>query len=123
VKDLPRYFKLARSVSLHSEHKYRLGAVLVIGGAVVSVGFNKCKYNAEYSYPDRNSIHAEAQCIKTSGKYDLRGSIMFIYREDKFGNVSNAHPCEYCMELLRSEGIKKIWFTTDEFPNFGVERV
>lgn len=120
---LPSFFRLAKNVSKHSEHRYKIGAVLVNGGRVISVGFNKCKFNSVYSYPDRLSIHAEAQCIKTSGRESARGAILFVYREDRFGMPATSKPCDYCMSLLKEVGIKKVLYTTDEYPYFEVLKI
>ena len=116
----PSMFRLAKNVSKHSEHKYKLGAVIVTNGHPLSVGFNKAK-----SHPSapRFGLHAEVVAIRNSGRKDLRGSSIFVYRKRGDGKVGMARPCEHCMKELISFGIKWVFYSTTEWPYWNVEKV
>lgn len=123
MDEIPHLFKLAKNVSTHSDYKIKMGAVLVKKSHPISVGFNKIKYNRIFSHPEKMTIHAEMSAIQSSGKENIKGSSMFIYRENRKGNLAMARPCENCMEKLRQYGIKKIYYTTNEFPFWEMEKI
>lgn len=113
---LKRYFELARSVSMHSNYKIRMGAVLLYHGTPVSVGFNQVKTHPQ-NYSDAVSIHAEQSCIKTCGRKNIEGSTMFIYREHKKTHMPRmARPCSKCMALLRKMKVRRMYYSTNTFP-------
>ena len=56
-----------------------------------------------------HSAHAEARLCK---KIDL-GSTVYIARVLRTGATALAKPCPKCHALLRSKGVKKVFFTTE----------
>lgn len=123
MQNLPTLLKLARNVSKHSKFRVRVGAVLVDKGHPISVGFNKAKYNSEFSHITEQSIHAEMQALKTSGKEFINKSIMFVYRETKDGKTALSRPCEKCLKRLQEFGVKKIIYSVSEYPYFAIENI
>ena len=119
MNELPGLFRLAKNVSKHSTHKIKMGAVLVKHGRPLSVGFNKVKSHPIHTF----SIHAEIDCMASFDREELRSSSMFIYRESKCGTPAIARPCKRCLEYLRSFGVKRIFFTTNEYPYWNTERI
>lgn len=114
--DFPSLFRLAKNVSKLSQHpKHKLGAVLVVKGKPISVGHNQYKSHPEAKY---TGLHAEIQAIKTSGKDKIKGSSIFVYRENKNGRLALAKPCGDCMKKITDFGIKIIFFTISEYPYF-----
>jgi deoxycytidylate deaminase len=111
-------FNLARSVSRHSQHKIKVGAVISKSGHPVSVGWNKDKSKPGYDF----GIHAEISAIITSGRDYIDNSVIFVYREVG-GNPAMARPCERCIIELKKFGIKKMYYTTSDFPYFSLERL
>jgi len=119
------YFELARNVSKYSNHKYQIGCVL-INHKPLSVGFNKTKTHTKYANPEtsiRKAVHAEVIAILNSGKESIRNGTAYIYRETKDGNPALARPCKDCMERLENFGIKRIFYTTEEYPYYREERI
>jgi deoxycytidylate deaminase len=117
------------------EHK--VCAVIVRGGAILSVGFNQRKTNAfvEY-YTDKvrghgrgyyMSTHAEQNAILSiRKKVDLTGSTIYVARlrslASKYGKVGLSRPCNICQKVLLSYGIKKAYYTiTDN--EYGVMKI
>ena len=112
------FFQLARNVSFHSKHRVRVGAVIVKNGKPISVGFNKLKTHTMYkkvNHPKSayiRSLHAEMAAL-ISARTDLRGAVIYVYRERKDGSVGTAKPCPVCQMLLKEAGVREAWFTMD----------
>lgn len=119
----------ASKIALMSDYKnYRLGCVAAIKGKVLSVGWNSNKthplqkfYNAsrysnnnqKYS-PDK--LHAEIHCLASVRNLDVNFDDVIIYvsRVKKDGSHGMARPCSACMTFIKSLGIKRICYTTDD---------
>lgn len=54
----------------------------------------------------RKSTKKEADIRRKASKYSL-----YIYREDKAGNLVNAGPCARCAALINRSGIRKVYHT------------
>lgn len=117
------YFKAAKAMSELSEFKqYHIGAVAVCGHKIISSGsnsnktnpvqkrFNKHRFDAE----TRHTIHAELACLlPLLNRKDINFSdvSLYIYREHKSGDLALAKPCASCEALIRSLGIRNIYYT------------
>ena len=119
-----RFFNIAKEISYLSDFKRaRVGAVVVEKNRIISTGHNSNKtstiqgrYNLKrgisLSYPPR--VHAEiAALTPLLNKKDIDWShtSIFVYRELKDGSVTCAKPCEACMTLIKSLGIRKIFYS------------
>jgi deoxycytidylate deaminase len=106
-----KYFKLAKKLSYYStHHKFKLGCVITKKNQVVGVGFNELKTHPFSKHP-YNQLHAEINAILNSDKRELKGSDLYIYREQADGNLALSKPCQYCKLVLDSVGIKNIFYT------------
>jgi deoxycytidylate deaminase len=92
------------------------GSVIVKGGRVISTGVNK-----ERSHPrivssehikDHCSVHAEVDAIKKAKS--VSGATIYVARVNKRGAARDSRPCKRCFEAIKSNGIKKIIYTTSE---------
>lgn len=112
----------ASSYSYDEPLEYHLCAVIVRGGSVVSVGYNKRSTNSFVEhYGDRArgerdwclSTHAEMDAVlKARGKIDLQGCKIFVARKRKLdGACAMARPCEICQHILYNYGIRKAYYT------------
>jgi len=94
--------------------RHRLGAVVVKGGRILSTGYYEVRYTKELKKP---TLHAEQSAIlkllKRRKLHDLVGSTLYVYRRTPGGNLGNACPCGDCMDLIRSVGIRKVFYTED----------
>ena len=120
------YFKAAKAMSELSEFKqYHIGAVAVCGHKIISSGnnsnktnpvqkrFNKHRFDAE----TRHTIHAELACLlPLLNRKDINFSdvSLYIYREHKSGDLALARPCASCEALIRSLGIRSIYYTGNQ---------
>ena len=60
-------------------------------------------------------LHAETDLIsRLWGKYYIDDNLkMVIIRLNKRGELRCSKPCRYCNKIIRSLGIKKIWWSID----------
>jgi tRNA(Arg) A34 adenosine deaminase TadA len=122
IDGLSRFFlvaiEAARGTGLPDDLPAHLGAVIVRGGKVLSVGVNSRRQN-EYvffhgNHPD-GTVHAEIDAVfKVRRKIDLDGCKMYVARVTKNGDIALAKPCEMCRQVLSRYGIRRVYFTVDE---------
>lgn len=96
---------------------YRLAAIAVKGGSILSVGTNKYR-NDPMWLPELDrtgwSIHAEQDCLKG---IDGNGVTLYIVRLTPGGKTALALPCQECQKMTIERNVSKIVYTT----NTGVE--
>ena len=125
-----RYLRLAMQYATDNRYDhaadYHLAAIIIRGGSVISVGFNKVNTNAfveHYTDLARGrgrdfclSTHAEQDAIlKARGKVNLRGCKIFVARRKKIdGSPGMARPSPICENALQSYGIRKAYYTINE---------
>jgi len=116
-----RYFELARRMAKESTYgKLRHGAVLVKGGRVVSVGFNKGSYCAfgqrfrdQYKYGHATQ-HAEISAILGISAKTTQGASMYVARINNENKFRMSKPCCMCHEVMEFVGVRKVYYTTGE---------
>lgn len=124
------FFKAAQSMSYLSDHRCRIGCIIVDKHRIISSGYNsntKCHpVQAEIDTRHFNcyctgKIHAETRALIPflRNKQDLSRATVYTYRELKDGTLAMARPCPRCISLIKSLGISKIKYTTDK--GFAVE--
>lgn len=127
-----RFFDLARQASLKSNFvrvggsKVRIGAIIVNGNYTVSEGYNRQKTHTYQYYLNKSSgyiapvpnIHAEMDALIRSGKHDLTGAEIFVYREFLNGQLANCKPCRSCMIALKKAGVRHLYYTNESGYNY-----
>lgn len=94
---------LAIRAALKARHRnHRLGAILIKGGNIISVGWN-------ISFK-----HAEHMAIDRAWRSDIEGCTIMVVRVRKNGSLGMAKPCETCMARLIDAGIKKVIYSTND---------
>jgi tRNA(Arg) A34 adenosine deaminase TadA len=111
------------SVYLRSLHV----AILVKGGRILSVGFNKQKKNSfvdHYAHHPGCTTHAEVNAIlKVRKKIDLTGCKIYVARLKKIDRtLGNSKPCAMCHQIIKRYGISKIYYTVEK-NKFNIMRV
>lgn len=119
------YFNAAKSISKLSDHRCKIGCVVVKNHKIISSGHNsKTKFHAKQAIKDKKffndphalgPIHAEFDAINylINQRVDLTNAQIYVYRENHNGELSMCRPCPRCMALIKSCGIKKIKYTGD----------
>lgn len=96
-------------------YRHRLGAVIVKGNRVLSVGHNDIRYTKEFRNP---TLHAEEAAIlkllKAKRGAELVGSDIYVSRVRPSGLAGLSLPCLRCTNLIRASGISCIHYTTNE---------
>lgn len=109
-------FRIASKQAMKSPHtQHKLGAVIVKGNRILSTGYNEIRYSHIIRTP---TLHAEASAIlkllRENRMGDLAGSSIYVTRFTRGGRVGMALPCPHCMDLIRSVGITRVCYTTDD---------
>lgn len=96
--------------ALASEYRFRMAAMLVKSGRVLSVSTN---YNRRSSTtpPNRWSTHAEIRAIRSAS--DTKDATLYVARLSKSGDVALAKPCAWCMEHIITAKISRVVYTID----------
>lgn len=107
-------FRIAEKQAKKSKHKqHRLGAVIVKGGNILSTGYNEIRPSKTTGTP---TLHAEAAAVKKLlDRHDfksLAGSTMYVTRFTRGGSIGLARPCDACMDLIASVGIRCVVYST-----------
>ena len=122
MSNLIHWMERAAAVSMLSNHdRVRIGAVIVKGNYLIATGWNQkkshpmqAKYNVHRELECSNYIHAEIHSLVRSGREDVTGSTIYVYRENKSGEEANCKPCAACTRAIYDAGISRVYYTTEE---------
>lgn len=114
-----RHYRWLRAAYRHclrsSFGDYRMAALVVKGGSVINVGYNRMSPGAlkakEYAYINHNmhrGIHAELAAILNLSPDILKDSIIYVSGITKGGRLVKSKPCEACQRMLRRYGVKTV---------------
>lgn len=108
-----RWLDLAVKVAETSTYdRYRMGAVIVRGNRVLSLGTNRLQNSPHIAgHHPLCSQHAEEKALSLCG--NTRGATMYIGRLTPAGNIGLARPCERCTTQIETSGIKNVYWTGD----------
>lgn len=118
-----KFLKLAATLAQNYEYdsylEYKLCAILVRGGKILSIGYNNRgsapiqKRFAVTKYGE--STHAEVDAILNGRKLTrLEGSKVYVVRVRSDNTVGMAKPCEMCQRILKNYGVKRAVYTVRE---------
>lgn len=126
-KKIQRGFAFAKEASEMSTFKqHHLGAALIYRGCLLARSWNSYKsapiqkeYNRLRGFDVerwQSTLHAEMSCLSKVRQLDIDFSKanLFVYREYKNGGTAMARPCPACMAMIKSLGIKNIYYTTPD---------
>lgn len=125
----PRHLQRAINVAQHNEYydKWRLGAVIVKGGNVVSKGHSRllsdpsvCDFS-HFVVPPRVSLHAEIDALR--GVNNASGGVVYVARMGRNGKIAMARPCANCEGALVDARIKRVVYTIgpNEFGTWNIK--
>lgn len=105
-----KFFNIAKNLSHLSKHKKcALGAVIVHKNRIVSVGINQHKTHTRSPAKFR-TLHAEIAAI-LNARQDIRGCDIYVYRENKNGQLAISKPCAVCRDMIEEVGIKNVYYS------------
>jgi len=118
-KKVDRCFTLAKNVAYNSPYgKIRHGAILIKGGSVINVSFNKDNYSSfgtRFRSPLRGhaTVHAELGCILGLLRDVTAGADLYVCRINRKGEFRFSKPCSMCHHALKHVGVKRVYYTTN----------
>ena len=119
------YFAAADEMSkLSNFYRIHIGSIAVYKHKIVSSGFNSIKTNPlqkkinKHRFDDDSChcLHAEVSCLLPLMKrkdIDFSNVELYTHRRYANGELGPSRPCTSCMALIRSLGIKSIYYTND----------
>lgn len=118
------FFKAAQSISMLSDHRCKIGCVIVDKHRIISSGHNsntKCHAiqaaidSTHFNCFCTGKLHAETSALipLLKSREDFSRATLYVYREVKDGSLAMARPCPRCMQLIKKLNISKIKYTTD----------
>lgn len=81
---------------------FKHSALVLRGGAILSVGVNG------------KEKHAEAQALARLWPSERRGTTLISCRVRRTGALGMARPCPACRRLMASAGVKTVIYSTNE---------
>lgn len=90
--------------------RWRVGAVLIRGGSVLSTGYNRYRNDPAQVEFGNASYHAEEVALRKAG--DAEGSTIYVARITRSGALGLAKPCPRCLDLLITEGVSTVVWST-----------
>lgn len=109
-----RFMNLAYKVAKQSCHKFPMGAVIVKGNRVLSLGTNKYKTNPrQINFYDNRALcstHAELNAIILCNG-EKEGATIYICRLLSNGKFGIAKPCKGCQHIIEASNIKRIVYS------------
>ena len=120
--EFPTPFQFAKLEASKSTMRIKVGACLAVGKSVTK-GHNKSKTHTKFANPQihtRTSIHAELDCLNKVPTAE--GGEIYVYREVD-GVPAMSRPCNHCLTFLKSEGIRRIYYTIPHEPYWEMEEL
>lgn len=120
------YFEAAKACAQLSDFpRVKIGCVAVYGHHIISSGYNSTRTDTlqkklnKYRFMEDDSktqhaLHAETMALKPlMGRKDIdfKNVELYVYREYKNGDLAMARPCVSCIALIRSLGVRHLYYT------------
>jgi len=104
-------FYIAHEAAWKTNSTFKLGAVIVKGGSIISIGFNRNEGHPAAYYG--STFHAEYDAIRKAPS-SIKGTKMFVYRfARKDGSLKDSKPCILCQKEIAKVGISSVTFMED----------
>lgn len=114
-----KFLKQAIDEAQKSEHKQKVGAIIFDKSKIISKGFNHPQRSVKHlkkkfqRWP--GTVHAEVGAI-LKAKSNLKNLSMLVVRINNKNQLRLARPCRWCQMYLEYVGIKKVYYSINEFP-------
>ena len=120
-----KFLKQAVEEANKSEHKQKVGAVIFNKSKIISRGYNHPQKSVRHLKRKfqrwQGTIHAEVDAI-IKAKTDLKNLSLLVVRVNSKNQLRLAKPCQWCLLYLNYVGIKKIYYSINEYPYIKMER-
>jgi tRNA(Arg) A34 adenosine deaminase TadA len=106
-----RWLQVALKQAEAAPHsQWRVGAAIVRGGSLLSVGHNRYRNSPSQVDLEGVSYHAEEVALRRAG--DPEGGTIYVARITRSGKLGMARPCKQCQLRLLNSGIRYFVYTT-----------
>lgn len=121
-----RYFEAAKDAAKLSDfQRVNIGCAVVYQHKVISTGCNTLRTEPmqkrlniyRFAEDMNHCAHAEVRAIKPLiGRKDIdfKNVELYIYRQDRNGKLAMSRPCASCSALIRSLGIRHVYYTGNQ---------
>lgn len=109
-----RWIAVAKKMLLYSNHpKYKMVAILVKGGKIVSMGTNSLGPPAFFiRYAENRGRHAEVRCLFGLDKKYTKGATLYVVGLTAVGNIILSRPCKGCEDFIKRMGLRRVVYHT-----------
>jgi tRNA(Arg) A34 adenosine deaminase TadA len=104
------FLSTAAKAALSSSYKFRMAAMIVKSGRVLSINTNLNK-RSPTTPPNRWSTHAEIRALRSAS--ETKDTTLYIARIAKNGDYACAKPCAWCMEHILTAKVDRVVFTVN----------
>jgi len=104
------FLSTTAKAALASEYKFRMAAIVVKSGRVLSVATNYNK-RSRSTPPNRWSTHAEIRALRSAS--DTKDATLYVARLAKDNSYATSKPCAWCMEHIITAKISRVVYTID----------
>lgn len=124
-----KFFQKARALTKYSDYRdVHIGCVIVSKNKIIGEGFNTYKthpmqkkfdvfrdLNVKNEVSHLHALHAEIMALASikDTNVDLSKAEVYIYRKMKRKPFGMVRPCPACMQALKLNGIKHIYYTSN----------
>lgn len=105
------FLSTTAKAALSSEYKFRMAAMVVKSGRVLSINTNYNK-RSRTTPPNRWSTHAEIRALRSAS--ETSGATLYVARLSKSGTLACAKPCAWCMEHILTAKISRVVYTDSD---------
>jgi tRNA(Arg) A34 adenosine deaminase TadA len=102
------FLRLAMKVAQHSDCSIKHGAVIVRGGCVLGIGFNKVRNTSQLDVYEYNT-HAEIDALRNAKV--AKNATLYVARINRKGQPRMSLPCQKCLCALEKAQVKRVVFT------------
>ena len=101
---------MLKKLSLMSDHhSHKMSCIITRKGKIIGKGSNSLATHPESNHAFKCK-HAEFNAF-ISAHRDIKDSTVYVFRENRNGQLSQARPCPSCYALLMAQGAKRIIYT------------
>lgn len=101
-----RHVQKAIKAAHRSQHKYRVGAALIVANRVATAS-NRLRNSSKNAPYTEQSVHAEVRAVLRAYKSG-RGGTIYVARLGARNALLPSHPCKRCVPVLREAGVKRV---------------
>ena len=106
--------------AVKSEYKIKLGAVIFSGNRILSTGYNEAHRSVRRLHPRfqnyKGSVHAEVAAILKAKTCLRRKKLLVVRYSPVTKRFLLAKPCNLCLSYISYVGIRKIYYSINEYP-------